>query len=96
MAATDASGNRRLDDPKDFVRLELQTALSREIPVVPVFVDGATMPRSDDLPEVLKDLSFRQGIVVRGNPDFRTDVTRLVDGLVPLSGLGGLLIKPPS
>src|SRR5262249_42731377 len=46
----DASGRRRLDDPDDFVRLEIASALARDIRVIPVLVEGAPMPRSEDLP----------------------------------------------
>jgi hypothetical protein len=44
-------GTRRLDDPDDFVRLELEAALARGIRVIPVLVDRAPLPRSDSLPE---------------------------------------------
>jgi hypothetical protein len=53
--ATDTSGRRRLDDPHDFVRLETSAALKRDIPVVPVLVHGAQMPRADGLPPDLAD-----------------------------------------
>src|SRR5438876_7475462 len=47
--ARDADGNRRLDDPEDFIRLEVARALNRDIAVVPVLVGGARMPKSADL-----------------------------------------------
>jgi hypothetical protein len=50
-------GERRLDDPQDFVRIELVTALSRGIPVIPVLVGGATMPLAEDLPGALQALA---------------------------------------
>jgi hypothetical protein len=56
------SGQRRLDNPMDFVRLETVAALKRDIPVVPVLVQGATIPCIEDLPEDLRDLAFRAGI----------------------------------
>src|SRR3954466_5055086 len=46
----DDSGRRRIDDPMDFVRLETASALKREIPVIPVLVRGAGMPRQEQLP----------------------------------------------
>ena len=61
LTATDESGARRLDDPLDFVRLETASALKRDIPVIPVLVQGARIPRADDLPEDLKELAFRNG-----------------------------------
>lgn len=60
--ATDSAGHRRLDDPADFVRLETATALTRGIRVVPVLVDGAVMPRADQLPADLAPLTRRQAV----------------------------------
>src|ERR1700761_4336999 len=51
LTATDANGARRLDSPRDFVRIEIGKALERKIRVVPVLVGGATMPRAEDLPQ---------------------------------------------
>ena len=59
------SSNREgplLDNPEDFVRLELTTALKRNIRVIPVLVEGASMPSSRDLPEELKPLAHRNAI----------------------------------
>ncbi|HEV8553334.1 MAG TPA: choice-of-anchor D domain-containing protein [Casimicrobiaceae bacterium] len=60
--AADSAGHRRLDDPADFVRLETATALARGIRVVPVLVDGAVMPRADQLPKELAPLTRRQAV----------------------------------
>jgi len=60
--ATDSAGRHRLDDPADFVRLETVTALSRGIRVVPVLVEGAQMPRADQLPPDLLPLARRQAV----------------------------------
>jgi hypothetical protein len=60
LQAETRSGERRLDDPQDFVRIELVSALSRGIRVIPVLVGGATMPTADDLPGVLQALARRQ------------------------------------
>jgi hypothetical protein len=64
LTATDDAGRRRLDDAKDFVRTEIASALTRNVPVVPVLVAGAQMPRAEDLPEVLKPLSRRQAFTL--------------------------------
>ena len=61
LDAKDSTGSRRLDDPTDFVRLETAAALRRDIPVVPILVRGAKMPRPEHLPEDLKDLAYRNG-----------------------------------
>ena len=60
--AKDESGRRRLEDPMDFVRLETASALKRDIPVVPVLVHGARMPRTEQLPEDLAELAYRNGV----------------------------------
>lgn len=54
LTTADAQGQRRLDNPKDFVRLETGGALAREIPVIPVLVQGASMPASEQLPPNLE------------------------------------------
>ena len=61
LDSKDAAGRRRLDDPRDFVRLEIATALKRNIPVTPVLLQGASMPTEQVLPDDLKDLAFRNG-----------------------------------
>ena len=67
LNATDADGRRRLDNPEDFIRLELATALKRNIRVIPVLVQGATAPGSENLPEDLRMLSRRQAQEVSDN-----------------------------
>jgi TIR domain len=57
-----AAGQRRLDDPNDFVVLEIASALKREVPVIPVLVHGAKMPSQDQLPESLKSFSHRNSV----------------------------------
>jgi Tol biopolymer transport system component len=79
--ARNAAGNRRLEDPDDFVRIELEAALARDIPVVPVLVGHAAMSGIADLPASLASMVFRQSIEVRPDPDFHHDATRLVSAL---------------
>ena len=72
--AKNEDGKRRLDDPSDFVRLETVAALKRDIPVIPVLVHSAKMPRADQLPDELKDLAYRNGVElthVRWNSDLQ-------------------------
>ena len=80
LTLTDAEGNRRLDDPNDFVRLEIGQALRRGIPVVPVLVDAARMPRSTDLTDDLRELAMRNATEVR-HANFAADADRLIQGL---------------
>ncbi len=79
--ARNLAGQRRLEDPDDFVRIELETALARDIPVVPLLVGHAPLPGASDLPGSLGSLVFRQSIEVRPDPDFHNDATRLVTAL---------------
>jgi hypothetical protein len=66
-----------LDDPDDFVRLELEAALGESILVIPVLVQGAAMPRPEQLPPSLQRLAVCQAAVVRRDPDFRRDMDQL-------------------
>lgn len=76
-----APGARRLDDAADFVRIEIESALERRIPVVPLLVRGAMIPGDTDLPPTLRPLAYRNGIAVRPDPDFHRDMDRLITGL---------------
>src|SRR5690349_5086869 len=60
--ASDGVGGRRLDDPSDWVRVEIAEALKRQVRVVPVLVAGAAMPPAEDLPEQLRPLSRRHAL----------------------------------
>ncbi|GAB5080797.1 toll/interleukin-1 receptor domain-containing protein [Arthrobacter sp. AD-310] len=62
LTITDEQGRRRLDDPDDFVRLEIQAALTRNVRVIPILVDRATMPRPEELPDSLAKLVRRQAL----------------------------------
>jgi Lon protease-like protein len=79
--ARDESGRRRLDDPSDFVRIEIESALARDIPVIPLLVSNAKMPRKEDLPSKLRKLVLRNGISIRPDPDFHRDMDRLISSL---------------
>jgi len=77
---TDASGNRRLDNPNDFVRLEIATALTRGTPVIPVLVHGAKMPSADQLPDDLKDLAYHNSVEIT-HARWNSDVALLTGAL---------------
>ncbi|CAN2048731.1 formylglycine-generating enzyme [Candidatus Magnetomoraceae bacterium gMMP-13] len=76
LSASDERG-RRLDNPNDFVRLEISTALKRNIRVIPVLLDGVSMPRFDDLPDELASLTRRHALDI-SNTRFNYDVDRLI------------------
>ena len=86
LDARDAKGNRRLDDRKDFVGIEVGSALQREaIAVIPILVDGARMPTADELPEPLKPLARRNAIELR-NTQFGSDAERLIHSIRAATG----------
>jgi TIR domain len=92
LDAKDERGDRRLDDPDDFVAIEIGAALARDIPVIPVLVDGAHMPRASELPDSLKPLARRQALEVR-HTNFRRDAEALIARVREALGLG-LLPSP--
>jgi hypothetical protein len=73
-------GTRRLDNPNDFVRIEIAVALQRNIPVIPILLDGTRVPKIDQLPKNLQELSLRNGLNVR-HDSFPNDMDRLILGL---------------
>jgi hypothetical protein len=79
-----ASGQPRLIDPRDHLRIEIESALDRHIPVIPVLVDGIEMPEESELPPSLERLAYHNGIAVRPDPDFHHDMDRLVRGIEQL------------
>jgi TIR domain len=82
LTTKDTSGQRRLDDPADFVRIETGAALKRDIPVVPVLVQGASAPKPDQLPDDLKELAFRNAVELT-HPRWDSDIQVLIKALRP-------------
>jgi WD40 repeat protein len=87
LATTDKDGRRRLEDPDDIVRLEIATALERDIRVIPILVEGAVMPRRQELPEGLTGLARRNALSLR-HESFHSDTTRLLNKIE-------LILRPP-
>jgi len=77
ITAADAQGRPRLDQPDDFVRLELESALSHDIVVIPTCVQGAAIPPQEALPPALGPLTRRQAVELRDTA-WRDDVERLI------------------
>jgi hypothetical protein len=77
LTATDEQGRRRLDDPDDIVRIEIEAALARNVRVIPILVENAVMPRRQDLPENLATLARRNAFTIR-HESFRYDAERLI------------------
>ena len=82
LTAKDTSGQRRLDDPADFVRIETGAALKRDIPVIPVLVQGASAPKPDQLPDDLKELAFRNAVELT-HARWDSDIEVLIKALRP-------------
>jgi len=101
LDARDEEGNRRLDNPDDFVRIEIGAALQRDIPVIPILLNGTKIPRADRLPPELQKLARRSALDVR-HESFRSDTDRLIADLKqspstePPSNQGPLAARPHS
>jgi formylglycine-generating enzyme required for sulfatase activity len=100
---TEADGSPRLQNPDDFVRIEVESALKRGIPVIPVLLEGASMPKRNQLPESLHTLCRRNGTQVGYDPRFHADMGRLVKGIQGLlrvaeepSVVEALVEEPPT
>jgi CHASE2 domain-containing sensor protein len=89
VTASDSSGGRRLDDPGDWVRLEVEAALERpDIKIVPVLLDGASMPGHSELPNSLQSLVDREGFRLEGGRQFLSEIGRLLDTIDRHSNIG--------
>ena len=80
VISADAEGKRRIDDPHDFVRLEIGKALRRNVRVVPVLVHRATMPRMEELPGDLQPIARHQAIEL-SDSRWDHDVSQLIQSL---------------
>ncbi len=72
---------RRIGEENDFVRIELEAALARNIPLVPLLVDGASMPTPSELPGDLQALAFRNAAEVDVGRDFHVHIDRILRSL---------------
>jgi TIR domain len=77
LNARDEHQNCRLDDPNDWVRIEIAQALRRDIPVIPILLDGAKIPKADQLPADLQELASRNGMHII-HASFHDDMNRLI------------------
>lgn len=81
LDARDADGHRRLDQPHDYVRLEIVNALERrDVRVIPVLIEGASMPPIESLPEPVRPLARKQAVHLRDDA-WDHDVDRLVSAI---------------
>jgi TIR domain len=87
LTSTDAAGQRRLDDPEDFVRREIAMALRRNIRVIPALVEDTSMPRAANLPDDLQPLTRREAVEL-SDTHFHRDVDELIVVLDRVLGVG--------
>jgi hypothetical protein len=85
LTISDAEGQRRLDDPDDTVRLEIEAALARNIRVIPVLVDNTLMPRRQQLPDSLVPLARRNALELSYNR-YAYDLGRLLEAVEKVVG----------
>ena len=78
---TDEAGRRRLDNPDDPVRVEIESALQRRVPILPVLVLGAHMPPAQVLPPAIAQLSFLNAYELHDDPLYQTEIQRLIQGI---------------
>ncbi len=94
-SAVDESGHRKLDNPHDFVRIEVGGALRRNIRVIPVLVAGARMPTAEELPDDLDALTRRNGLEI-SDTDWRSGTERLFVAIEHVLDLAPAQPSPPS
>lgn len=95
LTVTDSEGQRRLDNPEDFVRIEVETALTRGIPLVPTLVGDADVPPRDELPDSIAPLVDKQALFV-SDTHFHQDVDYLIEIIektLDVQGLKPLTVK---
>src|SRR5215471_2734228 len=91
LDSKDESGRRRLENPDDFVAVEIAAALARDIRVIPILVDDARMPKADKLPDPIKLLARRNAVELR-HTHFHRDAQALIGKI--RSAFDGGSVKP--
>jgi hypothetical protein len=81
------SGHNRLMNGADPVRVEIETALRQEVPLIPVLVSGGTMPSAEKLPETLNSFAYRNALTIDDGKDFDIHVARLFDAITEILGI---------
>jgi CHASE2 domain-containing sensor protein len=85
LAATTPDGKRRIDEPGDWVRLEIETALTAHVVVVPVLLDGAPMPKAEDLPDTIRGITDRNAfslVAERWGPQVKQLIDSIKEGRI--------------
>jgi hypothetical protein len=95
LEVVDAAGRPRLQSEFDHVRIEIQSALRREIPIVPLLVREARQPEPEHLPEPIRELAFRNGASLRSDPHFHADASFVIDRLDSILQPSAPATEPP-
>lgn len=91
-AADGKRRRRRIDNPDDWVRIEIETALQANIRIVPVLVDGAKMPQANDLPTSLQPLARRHAFIL-SHAAFQVEVAQLIAAINKIIGAGAKKVE---
>jgi len=92
LTVTSSDGTRRIDEPGDYVRREIETAIEREIPLLPVFLQGTQPPAAEQLPASIGQLGRTNGVMLRPEPEFADSIRRLTRHLAEILGTTPRLI----
>jgi hypothetical protein len=90
---SDTTNRTTIDDPQDYVRVEVEAALLRSIPLIPVLVGQGRLPNIEDLPSKIQLLSFRNAAELRPGPHLQAQLKRLSDGIEESLRSSGLLTE---
>jgi tetratricopeptide (TPR) repeat protein len=77
----DTPGIRRIDEPEDYVKLEIEQAIGKPLPIIPILVGGRAMPKPEQLPASLVSLAYRNAIEVRSGSGFPMDMEAVIKGI---------------
>src|SRR2546430_4177437 len=80
--------SRRIDNPADFVRLEIAYALEGGIPVIPLLINTTQMPKPEMLPADIQELAFRHALPLDSGMDFHIHTDRLITGIHKAMAVG--------
>jgi hypothetical protein len=83
-----ADSSRRIDDPADFVRLEMKYALDAGVPIIPLLIDNTSMPKPEKLPSDIEGLAFRNALPLDSGLDFHNHAERLIKSICKLVDVG--------
>lgn len=81
LDAFDEAGNRRLEKQDDFVRIEIETSLKANVPVIPILLQDMKLPPVEQLPTSITELVAKQAVAIRPDPDFDHDIAQLIKTL---------------